>query len=80
VNDPVDFALHQLPFAIRLSRSTPQVIRQIVAVSLIVKAVVLALTVARVTNLWLAVAADMGTPLLVTFIALRPLRFGKDGR
>jgi Cd2+/Zn2+-exporting ATPase len=69
--------LHQLPFAIRLSRSTMGVIRQNIAVSLLVKAAFLVLTLAGVTNLWLAVAADMGTSLLVTLNALRLLGFDK---
>ena len=50
------------------------IIRQNIAVSLIVKAIFLALTFAGVTNLWLAVLADMGTSLLVTANALRVLR------
>ena len=63
--------LAQLPGAVRLARSTMRVIRQNIAVSLLVKALFLALTVAGVTNLWLAVVADMGTSLLVTANSLR---------
>ena len=65
-----------VPRAIRLARATLAVIRQNVAVSLVVKAVFLLLTLAGVTNLWLAVAADMGTSLLVTLNALRLSRSG----
>ncbi|MDQ6603676.1 MAG: hypothetical protein M3Z19_13220, partial [Chloroflexota bacterium] len=64
----------RLPYAIRLARRTLGIIRQNIAASLVVKAVFLALTFAGVTNLWLAVFADMGISLLVTVNALRVLR------
>jgi Cd2+/Zn2+-exporting ATPase len=67
--------LNQLPFAIRLSRSTMRIIRQNIGVSLLVKAAFLVLTLVGVTNLWLAVAADMGASLLVTLNAMRLLRY-----
>jgi Cd2+/Zn2+-exporting ATPase len=47
------------------------IIRQNVAAALIAKALFLALTVAGVTNLWLAVLADMGMSLAVTLNSLR---------
>ena len=66
--------LSRLPYAIRLARRTLRIIRQNIAASLIVKALFLALTVVGITNLWLAVFADMGISLLVTANALRVLR------
>ena len=63
--------LSQLPFAVRLSRRAISTIRQNIAASILVKAAFLALTFAGVTNLWLAVLADMGMSLLVTFNSLR---------
>ncbi len=66
--------LGRLPYAIRLARRTLAIIRQNIAASLVVKAVFLVLTFAGVTNLWLAVFADMGISLLVTANALRVLR------
>ena len=66
--------LRQLPAAITLSRSTMRIIRQNVAASLIIKLAFIALTVAGVTNLWLAVAADVGASLLVTLNAMRLMR------
>ncbi|MGI8688837.1 MAG: HAD-IC family P-type ATPase, partial [Thermomicrobiales bacterium] len=66
--------LGRLPDAIRLARRTLGIIRQNIAASLIVKAIFLTLTFAGVTNLWLAVFADMGISLLVTANALRVLR------
>jgi Cd2+/Zn2+-exporting ATPase len=66
--------LNRLPYALRLARRTLGIIRQNIAASLIVKALFLVLTFAGVTNLWLAVFADMGMSLLVTANALRVLR------
>ncbi len=66
--------LSRLPYAIRLARRTLTIIRQNIAASLVVKALFLALTFAGMTNLWLAVFADMGISLLVTANALRVLR------
>jgi Cd2+/Zn2+-exporting ATPase len=66
--------LAQLPMAVRLARRTMGTIRQNVAAALVVKAAFLALTAVGVTNLWLAVLADMGMSLAVTFNSLRLLR------
>jgi Cd2+/Zn2+-exporting ATPase len=66
--------LRRFPDAIRLARRTMAIIRQNIAASLAVKALFLALTFAGVTNLWLAVFADVGMSLLVTANALRVLR------
>lgn len=66
--------LAQLPVAIRLARQTLTIIRQNIAASLVVKVIFLLLTFAGITNLWLAVLADTGMSLLVTFNSLRLLR------
>jgi len=66
--------LNQLPFAVRLSQEARAIIRQNVALSLGIKAVFLALAVAGVATLWLAVFADMGASLIVTFNGMRLLR------
>jgi Cd2+/Zn2+-exporting ATPase len=66
--------LAQVPVAVRLSRRTLGIIRQNVAAAIVVKGAFLALTAAGVTNLWLAVLADMGMSLAVTFNSLRLLR------
>jgi Cd2+/Zn2+-exporting ATPase len=70
----MDDDLGGVPSAIQLARSTMRVIRQNVGFSIAVKVVFLALTLLGVTNLWLAVLADMGTSLLVTLNALRLTR------
>jgi Cd2+/Zn2+-exporting ATPase len=59
---------------IALSRATQQVIRQNLAFSLIVKALFVALALAGAATLWMAVFADMGASLLVTFNGMRLLR------
>jgi len=66
--------LSQLPIAIRLARRTMTIIRQNIAASLLVKIIFLGLTLAGATNLWLAVLADTGMALLVTFNSLRLMR------
>ena len=70
--------LRKLPYAVRLARGTLAIIRQNIGFSLVTKAIFLILTFAGVTNLWLAVLADMGTSLLVTANALRVLRVRDD--
>jgi Cd2+/Zn2+-exporting ATPase len=67
--------LHQLPFAVRLSRFTRALIQQNIALSLGVKLVFLMLAVFFDTSLWLAIFADVGMSLLVTLNGMRPLQF-----
>ncbi len=69
--------LSELPVALRLARQTLTIIRQNIAASLLVKAIFLVLTFVGITNLWLAVLADTGMALLVTFNSLRLLRVGQ---
>ena len=71
--------LFAIPGAIDLSRRTVAIIRQNIGISLAVKAVALALTLVGVTTLWMAVAADLGTSLLVTANALRLTRWQLPG-
>ena len=66
--------LHKLPFLIRHARRAASVIRQNVALSLGMKAVFLFLAFHGAASLWMAIAADMGATLLVTFNGLRLLR------
>ena len=63
--------LRSIPMAINLARATLRTIHQNVAASIGVKALFLTLTLLGLTNLWLAVLADMGMALLVTFNSLR---------
>jgi Cd2+/Zn2+-exporting ATPase len=66
--------LRLVPQALRLGRSARRVIRQNVALSLLVKGGVLGLTLAGWGSLWAAVGADMGASLLVIGNGLRLLR------
>ncbi|CAN5697583.1 heavy metal translocating P-type ATPase [soil metagenome] len=66
--------LSQLPVTIRLARKAEGIIRFNIAISLVTKAVFVALAVSGYATLWMAVAADMGTSLLVTFNGMRALR------
>jgi Cd2+/Zn2+-exporting ATPase len=70
--------LSQLPRAIAQGRRVLGVIRFNIAFAISIKAVFLVLAVAGISNLWLAVAADMGASMVVTLNALRLL--GKVGK
>jgi Cd2+/Zn2+-exporting ATPase len=72
--------LRLVPEAIRLGRATRRVVRQNVAVALVVKGVVLGLALAGLGTLWAAVAADMGASLLVIANGLRLLRGVRTAR
>ena len=67
--------LHKLPFAARLSTFTNRLIMQNIVFSLAVKFVVAGIALAGLTPLWVAVLADMGVSLLVTFNGMRALRY-----
>lgn len=67
--------LKQLPFALRLSTFTRSLIRQNVIFSLVTKLLFVLFTLAGMTTLWMAVAADMGVSLLVTLNGMRAHRY-----
>ena len=66
--------LSKLPWLISHARRTLSVIRQNITFALLVKAIFVILTFAGFASLWAAIAADMGTSLLVTTNGLRLLR------
>jgi Zn2+/Cd2+-exporting ATPase len=66
--------LRGLPWLLRHSRRTLAIIRQNIALALATKAIVLILAVLGHANLWMAIAADVGTSLVVIANALRLLR------
>jgi len=68
--------LSRLPWLVGHSRRTLAVIRQNVVFSLAVKAAFVVFTFAGVASLWAAIAADVGTSLLVVANAMRLLRGG----
>ncbi len=66
--------LDKLPWVVEHSRRCLRIIRQNIAAALAVKAVFFGLTILGWASLWSAIAADMGTSLLVIANALRLLR------
>ncbi len=71
--------LRKLPWLIRHSRRTQGIIAQNIALSLSVKVLFAALAVFGLANLWMAIAADTGASLVVTFNGLRLLRTKPSG-
>ncbi|MDD3269939.1 MAG: heavy metal translocating P-type ATPase [Syntrophomonadaceae bacterium] len=67
--------LSKLAYTIELGRKTIRIIRQNIALSLIIKTAILLLVIPGWLTLWLAVVGDMGTSLLVTFNGMRLSRF-----
>jgi len=64
---------------VALSRATTRVIRENIALAIVVKTVFLVLAPLGLVTLWMAVFADMGTSLAVIGNGMR-LRFaGRDG-
>lgn len=66
--------LHELPKAIFHGKKVLNVIRFNIGFALAIKVVFLILALMGYSSLWLAVAADMGASLFVTFNALRLLK------
>ncbi|WP_447652097.1 heavy metal translocating P-type ATPase [Pseudomonas abietaniphila] len=70
----MDDDLRKIPAFIRLSRDTSAVLKQNIALALVIKAIFLIVTFAGMATMWMAVFADMGVSLLVVFNGLRLLR------
>lgn len=70
----MDDDLRKIPAFIRLSRQTSAVLKQNIALALVIKAIFLGVTFAGLATMWMAVFADMGVSLLVVFNGLRLLR------
>jgi Cd2+/Zn2+-exporting ATPase len=75
MSDEID----RVPWLIAHSRNALHIIKQNVAFSLGVKLLVVVMTLFGAASLWMAIAADMGASLLVTFNGLRLLRPGEGG-
>ncbi|MCE1245500.1 MAG: heavy metal translocating P-type ATPase [Firmicutes bacterium] len=67
--------LAKIPWAIRLSRHTLNIIKQNIAFALGLKIIFLTLGALGIATLWMAVFVDMGGSLIVIANALRLLRF-----
>ncbi|MVW85310.1 heavy metal translocating P-type ATPase [Pseudomonas sp. PB101] len=70
----MDDDLRKIPAFIQLSRQTSIILKQNIALALVIKAIFLGVTFAGVATMWMAVFADMGVSLLVVFNGLRLLR------
>jgi Cd2+/Zn2+-exporting ATPase len=66
--------LSRLPLAMKLSRRALGVVKQNIGLSLLIKAVFLALALPGYATLWMAVFADMGASLIVILNGMRLLR------
>jgi Zn2+/Cd2+-exporting ATPase len=65
--------LRKLPFMIKLSRKTLQIIKLNITLALIIKVLALILVIPGWLTLWIAVFADMGATMIVTLNSLRLL-------
>ncbi len=72
--------ISKLPYMIWLSRRTVRVIKQNIALSLLIKLIFLGLAIPGFATLWMAIAADEGATLVVIFNALRILRMQDRGK
>ncbi len=69
----MDDSLPKLSKAIRISRKTMRIVRQNICFSLIVKAAILALSAAGLTDMWIAVFGDVGVMVLAIMNAARTM-------
>ena len=73
-DEPEVRELRKLPFVVNHARRARRIIIENITVALGAKAIFLAFMAFGAATLWMAVAADMGASLLVTFNGLRMLR------
>lgn len=70
--------LRKLAAAVRLSRSAEKILKQNIFASILIKGVFVLLAPFGLVTLWLAVLADMGTSIAVTFNGLRLFGRGRE--
>ncbi len=70
-------SLNGLVPLVQISRATMRNIQQNISIAVCLKTVFLITSIAGISSLWMAVLADSGAAVLVTFNALRILRFKK---
>jgi Cd2+/Zn2+-exporting ATPase len=63
--------IHALPTAVAIAKKTRRIVAQSIWISLAVKSVILIMAAFGMTNLWLAVFADVGVTLIAVMNALR---------
>ncbi len=71
----LDDSLAKLPKAVKISRRTMSIVIQNISFALGAKLLVMILTVIGITNMWLAVFADIGVMLIAVLNALRALKY-----
>ncbi len=71
----LDDSLTKLPKAVKICRRTMSIVIQNITFSLLAKIAVMILTIFSITNMWLAVFADIGVMLLAVLNALRALKY-----
>ena len=67
----MDDKIQKLPYLIRLSKTTMRIITENIVVSLLIKAVIFALSIAGKSNMWFAIFADVGALILAILNTLR---------
>ena len=68
----------KVALGVRLARRTMGIVRQNIVFALGVKGVVLALSALGLTNMWVAVFADVGVAVIAILNAMRALRIPKQ--
>ncbi|AJC48176.1 heavy metal translocating P-type ATPase [Allofrancisella guangzhouensis] len=66
--------ISKLPWLIKHSRKTLNIIKQNITFSIAIKAIFISLAIADLATLWMAIAADMGATFIVIINALRLLK------
>ena len=67
----MDDKIQKLPYLIRLSKTTMRIITENIVVSLLIKAIIFALSIAGKSNMWFAIFADVGALILAILNTLR---------
>ncbi|MBM7634414.1 heavy metal translocating P-type ATPase [Geomicrobium sediminis] len=70
--------LKKLPFTVKLSRKTLNIIKANIAFAIGIKIIALLLVIPGWLTLWIAILSDMGATLLVALNSLRLMRVGED--
>ena len=70
----MDDDIKKIPLAIKISKKTMNIVKQNIIFSLGVKFVILALGSLGITNMWLAIFADVGVSMIARLNALRSLK------
>lgn len=70
----VDDDMEKLPLAVKISLETMKIVKQNIVFAIGVKLIILILSAIGITNMWLAVFADVGVAFIAILNAMRTLR------